>query len=122
MRNLALILTTTVSIACSEKENDTATQDTGAENTDTEDTGEIYSFDPTDDFENPSGCSDFLFFDRNADDSSVLELQGQGLAESAHTSEEAISVTYDITEIPDDLQLLIKFGVQSSHLASSRAA
>ena len=105
MKALSLLFTTTIFIACSEKENDTAI----------EDTGDVFSFDPTDEFENPDGCSDFLFFDRNADDSSLLELRGQGLAESAHESGEAISVTYDIGALPDDIRLLIKYGTNLSY-------
>ena len=105
MKNLALILTVSTFIACGEKESDTFT----------EDSGNIFTFDPTDDLESPGGCSDFLFFDRNADDSILLHLQGQGLAESAHASGESVSVTYDISELPDDIQLLIKFGTNLSH-------
>lgn len=115
MKNYTLICTAAIFIACGEKENDTALEDTGTEDTALEDTGNIYSFDPTDDFENPGGCSDFLFFDRNADDSSLLELRGQGLAESAHASGEEISVTYDISELPEEIGLLIKFGTNLSH-------
>jgi hypothetical protein len=110
MNTHTLILTTTLLFACGEKESDTATGDTSSE-----DTGNIFSFDPTDDLENPSGCSDFLFFDRNADDSIVVELQGQGLAEAAHANEEAISVSYDIADLPEDVRLTIKFGTNLSH-------
>ena len=105
MKPLALILISSAFIACGNKENDTSTQDTG----------DVFAFDATDDLANPGGCSDFLFFDHNADDSTLLELRGQGLAEAAHESGESISFTYDIAELPEDIRLLIKFGTNLSH-------
>ena len=105
MKTFALIVISAAFIACGNKENDTAT----------EETGNIFSFDATDDLANPGGCSDFLFFDHNADDSTLLELRGEGLAEAAHESGESISFTYDIAELPEDIRLLIKFGTNLSH-------
>ena len=105
MKFLALIFISSTFIACGDKENDTAT----------EDTGNVFSFDATDHLVDPGGCSDFLFFDHNADDSILLELRGQGLAEAAHESGEAISATYNIAELSDDIRLLINFGTNLSH-------
>ena len=111
-------------MACGEKENDTTTEDTGVEDTETEDTEtedtetDTGSQDPfvlENVLENPSGCSDFLFFDRNADDTIVLELQGQGLAEAAHTSGSAQSFEYDLEELPSEFRLVVNFGTNLSH-------
>ena len=110
MKTFALIVTATPFVACGDTKNDTLTGDSQRE-----DSGNSFSIDPTDDFEHPGGCSDFLFFDRNANNSSILHLQGDGLAESANASGEVISVTYDLRELPNDIHLSIKFGTNLSH-------
>ena len=116
MRIFPFLFAATSLAACSEKENDTDPQDTEIQDTeDTVDTGYRIGYDPTEELESPSGCADFLFFDRNADHSSMLLLQGQGLAESAHASGETITVTYDLTELPDDIQLVFQYGTNLGH-------
>ena len=64
---------------------------------------------------NPNGCSDFTFFDRNTDDTIVLEIQGEGLAEQAHTNGEPLSLSYDLTERIEDLDIMVHFGIHLSH-------
>jgi hypothetical protein len=93
--------------ACNAKETDTSIPDT-------EDTA-ISVVDPTTELVDPSGCSDFVFFDRNTSDSVLLELRGEGLAEAAHASGESLSVEYEIEELPEEFRLVLKYGSNLSH-------
>ena len=97
MRSFTLLITTLSLIACEPKEEDQ------------------YTFVLEDELGNPSGCSDFLFFDSNEDDSIVLEFQGQGLAEAAHTNGESQTIEYDLEELPEELRLEVNFGTNLSH-------
>lgn len=124
MKTFTLLILPLVLLACGEKESDTATEDTDTEDTASEDTATEDTEDDTnlpepfileDVLENPSGCSDFLFFDRNGDDTIVLELQGQGLAEAAHASGGAQTLTYDLEELPSDFRLEANFGENLSY-------
>ena len=110
MKHLILVLATTSLFACGEKNTDTATEDT-----DVQDTGTEEVFVLADALAYPSGCSDFVFFDRNEDDTLVLELLGQGAAEAAHTSGEALSFEYDLSALPSDMKLTVKFGTHLSY-------
>ncbi|MEC7987796.1 MAG: hypothetical protein VX278_21690 [Myxococcota bacterium] len=124
MKTFVLLILPLALLACSEKETDTATDDTGTEDTDTddtasedteEDTSHPDSFILEDFLERPSGCSDFLFFDRNTDDTIVLELQGQGLAEAAHASGGAQTFTHDLAALSADFRLEVNFGTNISY-------
>ena len=110
MNKHILLLTFASFCSCSNKETDSATQDTAIDDSGTDDSGGLEGYDPTTDFGSPGGCADFLFFDRNASNTSLLELRGQGLAESAHASGEVITVTHDFMALPEDIQLVVRSG------------
>ena len=99
---------------------DTETGDTDPEDTnDTEDTNDSgdTSTDTIvldDELQNPSGCGDFLFFDRNVDDSIVMEIRGQGLAEMAHSTNTVQEVFVDLSQ-PNDFRLMVNVGSDLSH-------
>jgi hypothetical protein len=128
--------------ACGDKEEDTGSQDTdtgvedtdtGSEDTgdtgpedtgDTEDTGETGDTDSgdtstdafvlEDELQGPNGCGDFLFFDRNVDDTIVLEIRGNGLAEIAHTIGEPQQFEVDL-EQTGDISAVVNMGLNLSH-------
>lgn len=110
MNKYALFLTLASVCSCNNKETDSATQDTDTDDSGTDDSGGVQVHDPTASFESPAGCADFLFFDRNASNTSLLELRGQGLAESAHATGGALTVTHDFRELPEDIQLVVRSG------------
>ena len=119
MKTYALLLLPVTLIACGEKEADTAEMDTSTQDTATEDTaidtGNQGVFILADMLNQPSGCSDFTFFDRNEDDTIMLEVQGQGLAESAHVAGDAQSFTYQLGELPSDFRVVVSFGTNLSY-------
>ena len=97
-------------LACGDKSTDSALSDTGEET--------IYDQDPfvlSNVLSHPEGCSDFLFFDRNDDDTILLTLQGQDLAQQAYTQTEPLTLEYSLAELPSSISLSVHMGNNLSH-------
>ena len=105
------IITSLLLIGCQEKTSDTGGSDEVFQN---DDTG-TYRFDLAEELTNPSGCADFVFFDRNDSDTLSIEITGLGLAEAAHNAGEPISMSYDLSDLPDDITVEHLSGAHLSH-------
>ena len=98
-------------IGCQEKTSDTGDSDQVIQNDDTD----TYRFDLTEELTNPSGCADFVFFDRNDADTLSIEISGSGLAEAAHIAGEPVSISYDLADLPDDITVEHLTGAHLTH-------
>ena len=98
-------------ISCQEKTSDTGDSDQVIQNDDTNNS----SFDLAEELTNPSGCADFVFFDRNDSDTLSIEISGSGLAEAAHNAGEPISMSYDLSDLPDDITVENLTGTHLTH-------
>ena len=119
MKHLIFILTGLALMACSEKDNsndlDNDVTDTNNVNDDNND--DIYNnvIDLPEVLNHPSGCADFVFFDRNDEDSLSLEVSGSGLAEATHSAGEPMSYSYDLSDLPDDIVVEHLTGLNLTH-------
>ena len=111
-RTSPLIITASLLlIGCQEKTSDTGDSDQVIQTDDTN----TSSFDLAEELTNPAGCADFVFFDRNDADTLSIEISGSGLAEAAHNAGEPVSMSYDLSDLPNDITVEHLTGTHLTH-------
>jgi hypothetical protein len=72
------------------------------------------SFILEDEMQGASGCSDFVFYDHNEDDSMSLEINGTGLAALAHSTGEVQIIEVDLGS-ESDYEVKVNMGQDLTH-------
>ena len=118
MPRLTLLLSCLL-IACPGSSTKDETGDTG-DTGDTEDTGDSpLSSSFVEDLSEQGGCSDFVLWARNAEDTLVLVLWGEGAAHAAHVAGETIEHNGTIEPEADGLALQSVQVWQGEHISQS---